>query len=105
LAFFEAALARAAKVSLANARTLIHDPGGLGFHSLYRKAGFPEPLFPPFRAAIEVVTQTDYEGGENERARFVERLLERLLTFFDHDNAFTESDRAFLLARLDEEAA
>jgi len=51
------------------------------------------------------VAQTDYDGSASERARFVERLLKRMLTVFDHDHAFSQSDRQFLLAKLEEVAA
>ncbi len=43
-----------------------------------RKADLPKRLFPAFRAGIELVRETDYDGGTNDRSRFIERMLERI---------------------------
>lgn len=80
LAFFEASLAVLAKTPIVNARTLIHDPGPLGLRSIYLRAGLPEKLYPAFRAAVDVAHETDYDGGERDRERYVSRMIERILT-------------------------
>ena len=74
---FERALARIAKLPLQNTRILIHDQGPLGLESVYMKAELPKRLFPAFRAGVELVQETDYDGGHNDRSRFIERLLAR----------------------------
>ena len=55
LAFFETALAVRARVPVENAQILVHDAGGNGLGSLYRKAGLPENLLPVFRVAVDAV--------------------------------------------------
>lgn len=104
LAFFEASLARLARVPLANARILIHDEGELGLGSICRRAGLPERLLPAFRTALEVRLETDYDGTGNDRRRFVERMLERLLTVGEH-STLEPADREFLTRKLTQMAA
>lgn len=80
LSFFEAGVARLAGVPLVNARLLIHDTGRLGFPAIYARAGLPAGLMPAFHAVMETVKETQYDGGERDRERFVRRMLERILT-------------------------
>ncbi len=83
MAFFEAAVAVLAKVPLISARVQIHDEGKDGLKSILHKARVPRPLFPAFRAAVEVSRETDYDGLDNDRERFKRRLIERILTNFE----------------------
>jgi len=43
----------------------------------------PQPLYPAFRAAIEVSHETDYDGLDNDHERFRRRMIERILTNFE----------------------
>lgn len=95
--FFEFALARLANIPPMNAGVLIHDSGGLGFKSLYGKAGLPERLFSAFRTAVSVAEETDFGGADYNRHRFARTMLERILTQSEgQDNEDTE----FLLRKL-----
>lgn len=53
LHFFEAALARLARVSLGNTRILLHDGGDNGLRGLYRKSKLPASLHQAFQVAVE----------------------------------------------------
>jgi uncharacterized protein (DUF2336 family) len=104
--FFEAALARLARVPVQNARILIYDQGSLGLKSLYTRAGLPEQLFPAMRAAADVAGETQYDGGRNDRERFVGRMLERILTQFeDPSEQMSEDDLEYLMKKLQQIAA
>ena len=104
--FFERALAKLAGVHLQNARLLIHDPGTLGLQSLYIKAALPPRLYPAFRAGVDVVAETDYDGGSNDRTRYLERMLERMLTRFeDPATRLAQDDIDYLMGKLNEIAA
>ena len=81
--FFEAAVAVLAKVPLISARVQIHDEGNDGLKSILKKARVPQPLYPAFRAAVEVSHETDYDGLDNDRDRFRRRMIERILTNFE----------------------
>lgn len=106
LNFFERAVARLAGLPLQNVRILIHDKGMLGLEPLYRRAALPGPLFPAFRAAIGLVVETDYDGGANDRQRYVERILERMLTNFeDPTERIAADDIEYLMAKLQRHAA
>lgn len=104
--FFERSIARLSDVPLANARILIHDHGPLGFESLYLKANLPKRLFPAFRAGVDLADETDYDGGMNDRPRYIERMLERILTQFEDPNSnMNEEDIEYLMGKLEQIAA
>ncbi len=106
MGFFERGLARLAELPLHNARILIHDHGGLGLESIYMKANLPKRLYPAFRAGIELADETDYDGGLNDRQRFIEKLLERVLTQFeDPHSRLAEEDIEYLMGKLEQVAA
>lgn len=106
LSFFERGLVKLTGLPLKNVRILIHDKGMLGFESLYMRAELPRPLFPAFRAAIVLAVEAEYDGGHNDRERYVERLLERLLTRFpDPTQRINPRDLEFLITKLKQFAA
>lgn len=83
MAFFEAAIAVMANVPIVNARILIHDAGRLGLKSLYDKSGMPARLLPAVRVALDVVRETELDGGERDIERYRCRVIERILTQFE----------------------
>ncbi len=106
LTFFERAIANLTGLPLKNVQILIHDQGMLGLESLYLRAELPMALYPAFRAAIILVVETDYDGGSNDRERYVERMLERVLTRFpDPSKRISPSDIEFLISKLRQIAA
>ena len=106
MGFFERALARLADLPLQNARILIHDHGGIGLESVYMKADLPKRLYPAFQAGIELSDENDYDGGRNDRSRFIERMLERVLTQFeDPQTRMTQNDIDYLFGKLEQVAA
>lgn len=106
MSFFERAMARLASVPVQNARILIHDQGPLGLESIYLKAKLPKRLFAAFRAGVDLSGETDYDAGPNDRQRFVERLLERVLTQFEDPSArMAREDIDYLMTKLQQVAA
>jgi uncharacterized protein (DUF2336 family) len=106
LNFFERAMAKLATLPLQNVRVLIHDKGMLGLEPLYLRADLPKALYPAFRAAISLVVETDYDGGLNDRERYIERIMQRMLTKFeDPSTRIAEDDIEYLMARLGQIAA
>ncbi len=106
LNFFERAMARVADLPLQNVRVLIHDKGMLGLEPLYLRTDLPKALYPAFRAAISLVVETDYDGGLNDRQRYVERIMQRMLTKFeDPSTHIAKDDIEYLMARLGQIAA
>lgn len=106
LPFFETAFARLAKLPIESARLLIHDQGQLGLKSIYQRCDMPEKLFPAFRAAINLLSETDYDGEAQDRERFVQKLIERLLTQFEEPGSeLTQEDIEYLMGKLNNMAA
>ena len=106
LDFFERSMARITGLPLQNVRVLIHDKGMLGLEPFYLRAGLPKALYPAFRAAINLVVETDYDGGANDRPRHVERLLQRMLTQFeDPSQRIAKDDIEYLMVKLQQLAA
>ncbi len=104
--FFERGLACLAGVALPNAQALIHDDGGLGLQSIYLKANLPKRWYPAFRAGVDLAAEMDYDGGPNDRARFISKMLERMLTQFDDPaSTFSREDIDYLMGKLEQAAA
>lgn len=97
VAFFEMAMAVQANVPIVNARILIHDAGRLGLKSLYAKTTMPPRLLSAFRVAVDVVHETVMDGGDNDRERYQERVIERILTQYQD---MSNEDLEFLLDKL-----
>lgn len=95
--FVEDAMAEIAGTSANKASLLIHDAGKLGLKALYRKCGFPDGLYPAFRVAVDVIDETDFDGGVHDRERFARRVIERVLTQYQDIDV---SDLDYLLGRL-----
>ena len=97
LGFFEAAMTALADVPVANVRLLIHDPGGKGLASLFRKSGLPDALLPMVRAAIEVVHDSRFDGEKRDLERFRARIIARVLT---QAETCDSADADYLLGKL-----
>jgi len=101
LAFFEAAMAERAGISIVNARELIHDAGKRGLKALFDRAKLPRSHFPAIRAAIDVALETEYDGGEQDRERYSRRMIERILTQYgDLGVQFDADDLEYLLTKM-----
>ncbi len=106
LNFFERAISKLTKLPLPNVRILIHDKGMLGLEPLYLRAGLPDGLYPAFSAAISLVVETDYDGGRNDRQRYAERIMQRILTKFeDPTTQIAPDDIEYLMTKLQHLAA
>ena len=97
VSFVEASLAQLGRISLFNARRLIHDSGVYGFRSLYDRAGLPSAFFPAFKVGLEVAHETTLDGAANDRERYRRQMIERILTQFEELGA---DDLDYLLVRL-----
>lgn len=101
LKFFEHSLARLAGVPLANARLLVHDPGGSGLDTLCTRAELPKSIYAAIKAAVTAVDETDFDGREGEADRFSRRVIERVLTQYEMLGVeFESDDLEYLLAKL-----
>lgn len=101
LDFFEVSAAMLAAIPLGSARMLIHDEGPLGLHAMVDRAGLPDALYPAFRAAVDVIHENEFDGGEHDRERFRRRMIERILTHVADPTAEIGVENAeYLLGKL-----
>ena len=98
--FFEAALAALAGVPVTNARVLAHDKGPLGLRAIYDKAHLPDALFAAFRTAVDVIHETQFDGEPGDLDRYRCRVMERILTQFDHLGSIGNDNVEYLVDRL-----
>ncbi|HEV7689690.1 MAG TPA: DUF2336 domain-containing protein [Hyphomonadaceae bacterium] len=95
--FVEHALAELAGVPHAKSWLMIHDAGTLGLKTIFERGGLPSGMFTAFRLAVDIFHKTDMDGGENDRDRFRQRMVERVLTQFQ---AIPRADLDYLLDKL-----
>lgn len=98
LDFFESAMAELASIPVVNAHLLVNDPGKLGLKTLYDHCHLPDGMFPVVRAAVDVAQEMRYDGQPDDRQRFVERTIERVLTQFERGIEADSLD--YLIAKL-----
>jgi uncharacterized protein (DUF2336 family) len=97
VSFFEMSVAVMAKVPVVNARILIHDAGKLGLKALYERTGMPPRFLPLIKVAMDVMRETELDGGDHDRERYRARVIERILTQYEDLGA---EDIDYLLDKL-----
>ncbi len=105
--FFEAALAKLCDIPISNAYKLIHDRGSLGLSAIYRECNLSPQMLPIVQAALDVAKDMETSASE-DRDRFQQRMLERMLTNCEDD--FDPDNLDYFITKLgssktDEEAA
>lgn len=61
----------------------------------------PKEHRPTIRAALDVARETTYDGGEDDRERFVQRMIERILTHHGHRGVEFAADHVeYLVAKI-----
>lgn len=100
--FFECALSELAGIPVQNVHILIHDKARRGLGALWDKCRLPRDLMAVVKSAIDVIEETQYDGGPADRPRFVERVIERILTRYDARTAHEvrHDDVDWLVGRL-----
>jgi uncharacterized protein (DUF2336 family) len=96
--FVEHALGELGGIPHSKAWLMIHDAGTLGLKTIFERAGLPPGMFTAFRLAVDIFHKTDMDGGPNDKARFRQRMVERVLTQFQ---AIPRADLEYLLEKLD----
>ncbi len=97
MGFVEHALAELAGVPRTKAWLMIHDAGTLGLKTIFERAGLPSGMFTAFRLAVDIFHKTEMDGAPGDKARFRQRMVERVLTQFQ---AIPRADLDYLLEKL-----
>lgn len=95
--FLVASLAVSTGVPFQNAYQLIFDKGTLGLQAIYGRSSLPENLYPAIRIAIDVASETDYDGNALDQERYSRRIIERILTQYED---LQGDDIEYLLGKL-----
>ena len=82
--FFEAALAKLCGIPVSNAYKLIHDRGDMGLTAIYRECNLSPQMLPIVLSALDVAKDMETSASE-DRDRFQQRMLERMLTNCEDD--------------------
>jgi uncharacterized protein (DUF2336 family) len=98
MTFFEWGVAALAGVPHHRAWLMIHDAGPLGLNAICERAGLPPRLHSAFKAGVDAFHSLEFDGGDQDRERFQEHMIQRFLT-----SAHTASrdDTDYLLERMD----
>ena len=98
MGFVEHALAELSGVPHQRVWLMVHDAGPLGLQAVFDRAGLPRRYLQVFRAAVTIYHDTHHDGEAGDRARFRNRMIERVLTQFQ---ALPKEDIDYLLDKLD----
>jgi uncharacterized protein (DUF2336 family) len=101
---FEEALAELSGLSLGRVSSLVHDQRGSAFQALYQKAGLPMSGYAAFRAAIDCMHEIGFIGEPGGATRLKRRMVERVLTRCEQDEAGDTGALLMLLRRFATEA-
>lgn len=101
LDFFENAMAELAGIPVINAYRLIHDEGGQGLPRLVDHCGFTAEFLEIARTAVQVSKELQYDGTPGDRERFAERMIERVVTWFE--GGFETENIDYLIGKLGRE--
>jgi uncharacterized protein (DUF2336 family) len=105
LSLVEAAFAELTGLPSARVAGLLHDPCGVGFAALYRRAGLPARLEPAFAAAFAALQDIDSSEIVHAGAQLSRRMVRRVLAACS-DLPHGEAEKLLaLLRRFDVEAA
>jgi len=101
---FEEALAELSGLPLSRVAALVHDRRGATFQALYTKAGLPASAYSAFRAALDAMHETGFDGEIGGAARLKRRMVERVLTRCLRDDSEEIGPLLTLLRRFATEA-
>jgi uncharacterized protein (DUF2336 family) len=104
LALFEEALAELSGLPLARVARLVHGRSLGGLRAVLAQAGLPEAAFPTIWAAIEAEREVGYVGDFGAAAHLKRRMVERVLTQCEGDDADALAPLLSLLRRFSLEA-
>ncbi|PZR37140.1 pole-localized protein SpbR [Caulobacter segnis] len=101
MTFFEWGVAELAGIPHHRAWLMVHDAGPLGLKAICERAGLPPRLYSAFRAGVDAFHSLEFDGGDHDRERFQEHMIQRFLT---SPHAASRDDTDYLLERMDRSA-
>jgi len=105
LRLFEEALAELTGLPVSRVAGIVHDRRGVAFQALYKEAGLSPSAYSAFRAALEAMHEIGFVGDLGGAARLKRRMVERVLTRCQDEDAEEIAPLLMLLRRFATEAA
>ncbi|WP_441277809.1 DUF2336 domain-containing protein [Tardiphaga sp. 172_B4_N1_3] len=90
LDLFDQALVELSGLPQSRVAALVYDGVGAGLNALLARAGLPESTFPAFRAALAARNEIGFIGSVGGAVRLRRRMVERVLTVCETDEAASE---------------
>ncbi len=90
LELFDQALVELSGLPQSRVAALVYDGVGAGLNALLARAGLPESTFPAFRAALAARNEIGFIGSVGGAVRLRRRMVERVLTVCETDEAASE---------------
>ncbi|WP_371424582.1 DUF2336 domain-containing protein [Tardiphaga sp.] len=90
LELFDQALVELSGLPQGRVAALVYDGVGAGLNALLARAGLPESTFPAFRAALAARNEIGFIGSVGGAVRLRRRMVERVLTVCETDEAASE---------------
>lgn len=90
LDLFDQALVELSGMPQSRVAALVYDGVGAGLNALLARAGLPESTFPAFRAALAARNEIGFIGSVGGAVRLRRRMVERVLTVCETDEAASE---------------
>ncbi len=105
IGLFEEALAELADMPVARVSGLLHDRGSGALRALFDRAGLPVSTYPAFKEAVEAMREGFGINDAGGAARLKRRMIERVLTRCEDQDAAELAPLLTLLRRFATEAA
>lgn len=101
LKFFEYALVYLTQMPIKEIRkTLYGSEIDFMVRNLLRKARIPKMMFPAVFHAMKVIEDMQYDGSKDDRVRFSQRVIERILTSGNVGSELDDSDVNYLISKI-----
>ena len=104
--FFEMALARRANLAVQTAADLLNSGSEARLYQIFRSAGLQDPLYKPFRTAVETAAEIDADTAPQSRADYAQAMINGILTRYDADqvedtwHSLAANELEYVLARI-----
>lgn len=100
LKFFEHSLSALTNKDIKEVRKTLHKNIPHEIHKILGAAGFDKSSYSAISNAIIVIQEMSFDGGMNDKARFSQKIIERLLTYNVVEGKLESDDLEYLISKI-----